>query len=126
MHNPVYIARDALRQPPLVVAWMTLLVAVNAASLWFWDTPQGKVAALTFVLCGLLIVPLYTRFGYAKILGLAHLPWIPLLIYAASNLPEEPGALRTWLLLLMVLNSVSLVIDARDVWLFLSGKKRYY
>ena len=124
MHFPLNFLLDALRQPRYVVLWMAYLVVLNLTSLWFFDQWLGKVVFGTLVICGVLITPLYLRFGYSKILGVAHVPWIPMMVYLWQNLPSEPSPLRTWLIILMASNAVSLVIDARDAWLFSSGRAK--
>jgi hypothetical protein len=54
---------------------------VNVASLLYWSEPLAKIIFVTFMLSAMLMMGLYSKFGFEKILGLGHVLWVPLLAY---------------------------------------------
>ena len=63
------------------------------------------------------------KFGFTRILGLGHVLWIPLVFYLWTRLgqhaPDEPFGI--WIRFLMVVNTVSVVIDVIDVVRYVRG-----
>ncbi|MEW8279789.1 MAG: hypothetical protein AB2719_16495, partial [Candidatus Thiodiazotropha sp.] len=59
--------------------WAAALIAVNLTSLFFVDTLYGQ-AALAAVVSGLIImVILYSRSGFTRLLGIGHIFWVPMI-----------------------------------------------
>ncbi len=73
----------------------------------------GEVTALT------------AWFGFSRILGLGHVAWLPLLAFLVDRVTEVPAtdAFGLWLRAVIVLDAISLVIDAVDVVRFLRGDR---
>ncbi|MET0070345.1 MAG: hypothetical protein ABW096_09910 [Candidatus Thiodiazotropha sp.] len=104
--------------------WAAALIAVNLASLFFVDTLYGQVA-LAAVVSGLIImVILYSRSGFTRLLGIGHIFWIPMIYWLITEMPFNDGRayLAEWLWCLIVVNTISLVIDAIDVTRYLLGE----
>jgi len=116
MRNPLLFFVELLRQPAWVPAWVMLLMLANLASVAFWTHPAARIILATFVVSAMLMMALYSWFGFEKILGLGHAPWVPLLVYVLATVPSESGAARTYFVIWSALTTVSLVIDALDVW----------
>ena len=72
-----------------------------------------------------LMTYLTARFGFTRILGLGHIFWIPLLGFLLTRLGSIPAgdAYGAWLRALIVVNSVSLLIDTVDVIRFFAGDR---
>ncbi len=79
----------------------------------------------TFLVGAMLMTWLTGRFGFTRILGLGHIFWIPLLAFLLARVGHIPGndAYGIWIWSLIVLNSVSLVIDAVDVFRYIAGDR---
>jgi len=76
---------------------------------------------------GAMLMSLLTaRFGFTRILGLGHVLWIPLLGWLAFRLGEIPAddAFGVWIRGLMVVNTLSLVLDAADVIRYAAGDRK--
>ena len=119
------VMRGLMRQPPLVVAWVGLLVLANGvASAFFWHIPEANVVLVTFGLGGVLMEVLAWRQGFTRLLGLGHVLWLGLVPWLVTRVPlHEERAVVLWLTAVIVLNSISLVLDVRDVVLYVQGDR---
>ena len=65
------------------------------------------------------------RFGFTRILGLGHIFWIPLVIYLISRIGSYPATevYGLWMRSVIILNSISLVIDITDVVRYIRGDR---
>ena len=107
--------------------WMKILILVNFIIPWFflghaearWALAAGLVAALT----GMAYVQF---FGFTRLLGLMHLSWLFLLPYLWGRLGIVGASsfLGVWLCSIIVLNGISLVIDATDVVRYIAGDRK--
>lgn len=106
--------------PAWVQVWVALiLVPVNVAALWFLSEPGGGLIALLAVGAMVLNGPimLWDR-GFSKLMALPHvLVWTPLVVLVAAMLwrGEADGAFRTYLVILLVTDLVSLGFDIPDL-----------
>ena len=68
---------------------------------------------------------LFSRYGFVRLLGLGHIFWIPLVIWLGARIPELnlSTPFGIWLVGVLVANIISLVIDIRDVGLYLRGDR---
>ena len=105
---------------------MRLLVAVNVAGgLFFITTPEGQAVLIAGFVSMLMQVAIFANLGYVKLLGLGHLPWVPLLIWLVWRLQDgwPDSFFEGWLWVLIALNGISLVIDTFDVARYLLGER---
>ena len=119
------VMRGIMRQPPMVKAWVGLLVLVNVgASLFFLPPLEANVVLVTFGLGGVLMEVLAWRQGFTRLLGLGHVLWLGLVPWLVTRVPlHEERAVVLWLTAVIVLNSMSLVLDVRDVVLYVQGDR---
>jgi len=115
-NNPLHFFKDLLKRPAYEVLWVFYMMAINLFALRFWDELLAKFIVIVFIVSSMLMMGIYSRFGFTKILGMGHFLWIPLVIYIAISLPEASGGYFTYLLVLLVTLSISLVIDIYDLW----------
>ncbi len=106
--------------------WLMLLMAVNLiVPFFFIDRIEARVVLVTMILSAALMMALTGKFGFARILGLGHVLWIPLIFYLWTRLgqhgPDEPFGI--WIRFLMVVNAVSVVIDVVDVVRYVRGDR---
>lgn len=123
MRNPFKCFVELARQPLWIPLWVSLLMLVNFASLAFWSEPTAKLILVTFMASSMLMMGLYSRFGFTKILGLGHVLWIPLLLHVLTRLPHASGAFKVYLIAWCVVTAVSLVFDVVDVWKYFAVRK---
>ena len=123
MRNPLRFFVELIQQPIWVSIWLLFLMIVNFASVAFWNELLAKVILITFILSAIFMMGLYSRFGFEKILGLGHILWIPLLVYVLIETPAAEGAFKSYLVILFISITISLVFDIIDVWRYFTSPK---
>jgi len=124
MRNPLGFFVDLLRQPLWIHVWVSWLAAINLLSLRFWDEPLAKLVLATFLLSAMLMMALYARYGFEKILGLGHILWLGLLPYLLISIPGAGCGFQSYLIALTVSIGISLAFDVVDVWTYFAGHDR--
>lgn len=124
MRNPLRFFIELIRQPLWVSLWVLFLMLVNMASFAFWQEAVAQLILLNFLASATLMMGLYSRYGFTKILGLGHFPWIPLLAYVVMQIPTTEASFKRYLLVLSVSMAISLVLDTIDVWNYFRNRKR--
>jgi hypothetical protein len=123
MRNPLRFFIELMQQPVWVPVWVLFLMIVHVASVAFWDEPLAKVIFVTFMLSAMLMMGLYSRFGFEKILGMGHILWIPLLVYVLMEIPAARNTFKIYLIILSISIVVSLVFDTVDAWKYFTSRK---
>lgn len=115
----------AMKKPWQV--WIGALLTANLIlPFFFLDQLEGKVVLAGMMIAMPLMMALYMKFGFVRLLGLGHAPWlftVPWLWMRWSEAAES-GAFYYWLLATLVLNSASLAIDAADVARYWMGDRQ--
>ena len=124
MRNPFKFFIELMNQPVWVPIWVFYLMLVNVASAGFWDMLLAQVIFVTFILSATLMMGLYSWFGFEKILGIGHVLWIPLFIYVFMEIPNTKGIFQSYLIVLSISISVSLVFDTIDVLKYFASQKK--
>ena len=94
MRNQPGFFGELLRQPVWVITCVLFLMVVNLASAGFRDVPVAKLVFIICVIPAILIMGLYSRYGFEMILGMGHVLWIPLLIPVLMEIPAAGGTSR--------------------------------
>ncbi len=106
--------------------WLMLLVVANlVVPLFFLNRLEAQVVVAAFLASMALMTVLTAVSGFTRLLGLGHIPWIPLLYFLWARLDQIPADdfFGMWIRGLMVLNAVSLLIDMVDVGRYISGER---
>jgi hypothetical protein len=114
-----------LRFRPVPRLWCVWLVGVNAACLLFITHIEAQAMLTVTVIAVAAQTLIYQRTGFTRILGATHILWVPMFVWMAMRLDtitSEPG-LANWLLLLLVTNLVSMVVDTIDAVRFIQGER---
>jgi hypothetical protein len=114
-----------LRFRPIPRLWCVWLVAVNAACLLFITHIEAQTVLAVTVIAVIVQTLIYQRIGFTRILGTAHMMWVPMFAWFATRhetIASEP-ALANWILLLFVTNLISMVVDATDAVRFIRGER---
>lgn len=114
-----------LRFRPVPRIWSVWLVAVNLGCLVFIQHIEAQVVLATTTVAVLVQAAIHARIGFVRLLGIAHVMWIPMFAWMATRLPEiaRDPALETWLAVLFVTNVVSFIVDAVDAARFFRGER---
>lgn len=118
MHNPFRFITALLKRPLSEVTWVFYMMVINLAAVFFWEELLAKVIVFVFLISSMLMMGLYSKFGFTKILGLGHILWLPLVFYIGYSLMFAEGFFFTYLLVLLITKTISLVIDGYDVWTY--------
>lgn len=122
------IWRSFRRLPLWVQLWVALvLVPVNAAALLFLAQPAGPwlaAMAVGAMLCNGVLM-LIER-GFSKVMALPHvLIWTPMLGLILWLLAQDiPSAYRSYLVILLAVDVISLILDYIDSRKWLSGDRK--
>ena len=123
MRNPFRFFIELIQQPVWIPVWVLILMVVNVASVGFWNESLAKVIFAAFMLSAMVMMGLYSRFGFEKILGMGHILWLPLLIYVLMEIPAASGTFKGYLIVWSIFTVISLVFDVADVWKHFTNRK---
>jgi len=119
--------KNVINMPQPWPLWMLLLVALNlVASLFFLGTPEAKVVLVGMIVSVTLMLTLFARFGYVRLFGIGHAPWlftIPWLYFCLVEATTS-GPFYYWLFAVVFFDSISLVIDTVDVARYWRGERQ--
>ncbi len=119
--------KGILRMPLQWRLWMMLLMTANVVvPLFFLGRLEAQVV-LAAILSSLVLFTLLTaRGGFTRLLGLGHLPWVPLILFLATRLGAVPADdfYGVWIRAVIALNATSLAIDAVDVIRYVAGDRK--
>ncbi len=127
MQGFIKFNKGVLRMSWPVKIWLLLLVAANAVvPLFFLQRIEAQAVFAAMMIGATLMSLLTARFGFTRILGLGHILWIPLVGWLAFRLGQNPAddAFGMWIRGVMLLNTVSLVIDGVDVFRDAAGERK--
>jgi hypothetical protein len=108
-------------------AWMVLLVTLNLVSpLFLLGHTEALVALVGTVVSLTIMTALYAKFGFVRLLGLGHFPWLFTVPWLFLQLGKstESGLFHYWLISVIVIDSISLVIDTVDVARYWMGDRQ--
>ena len=109
-----------------LAVWVALLMTANVAlPMLFITTSEGQVVLLSAMAGAILQTAIFARLGFVRLLGVGHVFWVPLVPWLWSRLDSLPpeGAFGYWVLVTVLLNSLSLIIDVVDVGRYLAGDR---
>jgi len=115
-----------LKMPPPWRVWVMLLLAVNLiVPLFYIQTPEAQLTIAAMFAGAITQSWIHAKLGFVRLLGIGHIFWIPLVIWLAlrAGTIGLDSTFGIWLASLVLINTVSLVIDAIDVIRFLSGER---
>ena len=107
--------------------WWRLLLIVNIAGpLLFLGHIEAVVVLASYLVSSVAIVVLHRRLGWVRLLGVGHLPWLGVIPWLLHRLlTTSPGdALATFLVVVIVVDTVCIVLDVADVGRWLAGERR--
>jgi len=114
------LGKMPLRWKPFLTC---LLVANMIAPLFAMYRLECQVVFGVALLNGATFVVLTAYTGFSRLLGFGHIFWIPLIVFLALRLDEaaDDTVHRTWMLVVIALNSISLLLDTYNVIRYFRG-----
>jgi len=107
--------------------WLMCLIIANMIfPLIFIGSHEAQWTLGAFTLSFLTGLILFKSYGFSKIVGLMHWPWIPLTFFLLAGMGQTQAAspFGMWLRLVLILNSISIILDANDVIRYCAGDKK--
>ena len=107
--------------------WVMALVVLNMLiPVFFYDRPEAQWTFAAFIAGGMIGLILVKIQGFTRLLGLMHVLWVPLVAWLALRLDHIPADdfFGMWVRVLIVINGISLIIDAIDVVRYLKGERQ--
>ena len=104
--------------------WLGILMATNmVAPLLFLNHIEAQAAFVAINVGFFTGVFLYKKQGFTRLLGLMHWPWILLLpfLWGRLDVVSASEPLGIWIRIVIVLNILSLILDAVDVLRYADG-----
>lgn len=102
-----------------------MLAGSNMAAAFFLPRIEAAVTLLALGASLLLMSALTARFGFTRLLGLGHILWLGLIPWPwhRGTLGSSPELFLLWLQAVIVLNTISVVIDVIDVMRYVRGER---
>ncbi|MEM9603276.1 MAG: hypothetical protein AAGA11_10465 [Pseudomonadota bacterium] len=112
--------------PQWVQWWLVVLAVANTLSLCFLRHPSGRlVLAVWVIVLGVNGWLMLQAGGFTRAMAFVHLLWVPMILWL-GRMPRhrtDTGFLRTWLVLLVLVNCISLGFDAVEIARWLAGDR---
>lgn len=122
----VKLNKGVMRMPVQWQLWQMLLVVANLiVPILFLDRLESQMVLAAIVVAAGLMTLLTALTGFTRLLGLGHIPWVPLVYFLWTRLDQIPAddLFGLWLRILMVLNCLSLAIDTVDTIRYVAGER---
>lgn len=104
--------------------WVGLLGGANMAAFFYLPRLEAWVVLLVLA-CGMFLQTLiFQKWGFVRLLGLAHGPWLVMLPWLYTRLSPHEHSFNQWIRALVLINSLSLIIDVVDVVRFGLGDRK--
>lgn len=110
--------------------WATHLVLANTCGLLFFPRAEPVLLWISITLGLIFMAEVYRRQGFVRLLGAGHALWLgvlPWLTWRALHIPAGENTLfKTWLVWVILTDTVCLILDARDVFAYIKGDRAPY
>ncbi|MEM7269071.1 MAG: hypothetical protein AAF401_07440 [Pseudomonadota bacterium] len=126
--DAVSMIRDIRATGGVVGKWGGLLnIPQLLGGLLFIWTPEGAAVFICVVVTLMIAGQIHKTTPFSRRIGICHAPWVLLLPWLIHRImAHEHGLLlKIWLIYVAATIAVSLVFDARDLWLYRKGEKRF-
>ncbi len=110
--------RTMMHMPKPWVPWLAVLILVNlAGGLYHLGSQEGILVVAAFLSAVIVMEAIFKAKGFVRLLGLGHIFWVPLMPWLALRLDwgRLDSAFALWVAAVVVLNSLSLIVDAAGV-----------
>ena len=118
--------RTILRMPKHWVVWVGLLMIANmVVPLFFIETLAAQVTLAAMMAGAAIQMVIFKMKGFVRLLGIGHILWVPMVIWLALGFESEhlTTPFGVWVAAVILLDSISLVIDGMDVVRYIKGER---
>ena len=127
MKAMIGFTKGLMSMPMPWLVWLGLLLAVNVVGpIYFFEALEAKVVLVAFLASLGLMTAIFAAKGFVRLLGIGHILWVPMVPWLWIRLdqvgPGEP--IGYWITAVIILDSISLIIDGIDVLRYLKGERR--
>lgn len=126
MHTMTEFMRTMFVNGKRLASWISLLMAANMMGpLVFINTVEGQVVLAAAMAGALTQTTLFASKGFVRLLGIGHVFWVPLIPWLWGRLDEisPRSPFGYWVAAVIILNSISLLIDVTDVVRYMRGER---
>ena len=126
MKAMINFMKTMLALPKGWVAWIGALLLVNfAGALLFIGTVEGQIVLGGIMVGAMTQAAIFSRLGFVRLLGIGHVLWVPMIFWLLSRVdPFAPsGLFESWIVAVVVLDTLSLLIDGTDVMRYVLGDR---
>jgi len=109
-----------------LAAWIGLLLVVNfMGPLVYLESTEAKVVLAAGLAGAGIQAWLFQRLGFVRLLGVGHAPWVPMVAWLLARPTPMPtgDGFALWIWSVILIDSVSLVIDTTDVVRYVRGER---
>lgn len=106
--------------------WLGVLVSANIiVPFFFIHTLEAQVVSATGIVGLMIMSVIFSEKGFVRLLGIGHIGWLPLVFWLWGRLDHAPAdsTFGYWLMAVIVLDSLSLIIDTIDVLRYFKGER---
>jgi hypothetical protein len=105
--------------------WIALLGVVNMTAVFFLDTLEGKLVLGAIVAGAVFQLSIFAAKGFVRLLGIGHILWLPLVFWLGSRIGDigTDSAFGKWVAAVIIIDGISVIIDAVDVGRYLAGDR---
>lgn len=107
--------------------WLVVLMAANmGAPLFFLNRIEAQAAFVAINVGAFTGAFLYKQQGFTRLLGVMHWPWLFLLplLWGSLDAVSASEPFGIWIRAVLVLNSLSLILDITDVVKYTAGDRQ--
>ena len=129
MKAMIGFTKGLMSMPMPWLVWLGLLLAVNVVGpIYFFEALEAKVVLVAFLASAGLMTAIFAAKGFVRLLGIGHIFWVPMVPWLWTRLDQvEPGdPFGYWITAVIILDGISLIIDAIDVLRYLKGDRQPY
>ncbi len=127
MKSMMKLMRTMMIMPTHWQVWLGVLILANmVVPFFFIHRLEAQVVLATFIVGLVIMSVIFSVKGFVRLLGIGHIGWLPLVFWLWTRLDHAPAdsIFGYWLMAVVVLNSLSLIIDTIDVFRYVKGERR--
>jgi uncharacterized membrane protein len=125
------LASAIMAQPLWLQAWVFLLMVANLGAIFFIlerknqrtrIRPEPLAIVFSMMVAGIFMEWLYVRYGYVRLLGLAHLvAWTPVYVWILLNREKfkRETLYGKYIHFYLLVAGISLVLDSIDIFKYI-------
>ena len=118
--------KTSLSMPKGWLIWLMALFLTNlVGAMVYIHTLEGQIVLGGMVVGMVILTAIFGQLGWVRLLGLGHVYWVPMVPWLWSRLGSDGSgsAFEWWLMAVIVMDSLSLIIDITEVTRYLLGDR---